>query len=131
MQARNTIQKQLVMDAMHALAHPTADEVYAWVSSRHSNVSRGTVYRNLNLLVMQSMLRKVLLPDAADRFDITLDEHHHIRCRECGVVADVSLPHQKGLLAGITDASGFLVETHDILLSGLCPQCRKNRADAV
>ena len=48
---RNTRQRQLVLDAVRARCdHPTAEDIYQDVRAIDGKVSRGTVYRNLNLL---------------------------------------------------------------------------------
>lgn len=124
MKNRNTIQRDLVMEAAKRLDHPTADEVYGFVAGKHPSISRGTVYRNLGLLAAQGRLRKVALPDGADHYDYTLEGHYHVNCRICGRVADVDLPYQHDLAERVKDAGGFLIERHDIVLQGLCPACR-------
>lgn len=124
MNYRNTIQRDLVLEAARSLDHPTADEIYNKVTLAHPTVSRGTVYRNLASLIAQAKLRKVPLPSAADRYDITLRDHYHIRCRGCGRVVDADLPYQSELLDSIRDPQGFLLEDHDICFQGLCPDCQ-------
>ena len=70
MEKRNTIQKQLVLDAVFRLAnHPTAEEVYAEVARSHPTVSKATVYRNLGSLSEDGLLRHIKMPGGADRFD--------------------------------------------------------------
>ncbi len=50
-QRRNTKQRKLVLDAVRqSYNHPTADEIYNAVREQDDRISRGTVYRNLNLL---------------------------------------------------------------------------------
>lgn len=63
MEKRNTIQKQLVLDAVFRLAnHPTAEEVYAEVARSHPTVSKATVYRNLGSLSEDGLLRHIKMP---------------------------------------------------------------------
>ena len=51
MNKRNTIQRALVLETVRALqCHVTAEEVYDMLLKQHTDISRGTVYRNLNLL---------------------------------------------------------------------------------
>ncbi len=38
--------------------HPTAEEIYMSLKLRNPNISRGTVYRNLNLLVDKGFVNK-------------------------------------------------------------------------
>ena len=63
MQNRNTIQYQLIYRAVLELgSHPTADEVYTQVAATHPTISKGTVYRNLNKLTENGMLRRIPIP---------------------------------------------------------------------
>lgn len=50
-QQRNTRQRQLVLDTVRSRRdHPTAEQIYQSVHQVDAHISRGTVYRNLNLL---------------------------------------------------------------------------------
>ena len=90
MAKRNTIQRQLVIAAVRFLAnHPTAEEVYDRITMEYPDISKGTVYRNLNSLVESGLLSKVSVPSGADRFDHILARHYHIKCTECGKFMNV------------------------------------------
>lgn len=92
-QQRNTRQRQLVLDAVRSRQdHPTAEQIYQSVRERDAHVSRGTVYRNLNLLCEKQDIYRVVMADC-DRFDLRADPHHHMRCVLCGSVVDVDLPY--------------------------------------
>lgn len=81
MNKRNTIQRSLVLKTVKELQfHATADEVYDTIVKKHSDISRGTVYRNLNLLSDIGEIRKLEMPSGADRFDHICHEHYHTRC---------------------------------------------------
>ena len=48
---RNTIQCALVLETVNRMTgHVSADEVYDAIAADHPNISRATVYRNLNRL---------------------------------------------------------------------------------
>ena len=67
-QQRNTRQRQLVLDAVRSRQdHPTAEQIYQSVRERDAHVSRGTVYRNLNLLCEKQDIYRVVMADC-DRF---------------------------------------------------------------
>jgi Fur family peroxide stress response transcriptional regulator len=68
--------------------HPTADMVYTNIRKEYPNISLGTVYRNLSLLVELGEVRKITT-DGADRFDARVTPHSHFICRRCGRVMDV------------------------------------------
>lgn len=46
MQTRNTIQRQIVLQAVNQMHnHPTADAIYAVIAAQHPTISKATVYR--------------------------------------------------------------------------------------
>lgn len=65
-QRRNTKQRKLVLDAVRqSYNHPTADEIYNAVREQDDKISRGTVYRNLNLLADAGEILSIKTPAAA------------------------------------------------------------------
>ena len=65
---RNTFQRQLIMEIIcNVDNHPTADEIYQQILLRYSNISKATVYRNLNLLAEMGMIKKIECPDVYKR----------------------------------------------------------------
>ena len=60
---RNTIQRMLVLETVNKLqCHATADEIYRAIVKDHPNISRATVYRNLNSLSESGDIRKREIP---------------------------------------------------------------------
>ncbi|MEG1924704.1 MAG: transcriptional repressor [Ruthenibacterium sp.] len=129
MEKRNTIQKQLVLDAVAALAnHPTADAVYDVIAKTHPTVSKATVYRNLGSLSEDGRLRHIRMPGGADRFDHCLTDHCHIECTRCGALADAPIVHETTLDSTVASETGFTNVSHDTVYHGICPQCSKKLA---
>ena len=129
MAKRNTIQRQLVIAAVRFLAdHPTAEEVYDRITMEYPDISKGTVYRNLNSLVESGLLGKVSVPSGADRFDHILARHYHIKCTHCGKFMNVeNFDYFHDLDDKLATATGFKMEHPDIVFSGLCPECQKHQ----
>lgn len=125
MERRNTIQKDLVLKTVQELKrHLTADEVYEFIKKEHPTIGRGTVYRNLKILVEEGAIRKVEVPDGSDRFDFTLKDHYHVKCVKCGDVFDVDMEQLPDLKAKIRDTHGMEFLGYDIFFKGICPACR-------
>ena len=123
---RNTIQRSLVLEAVNKLkCHATADEIYQEVTREHPNISKGTVYRNLNQLSDIGEIRKIETPGGADRFDHRCHDHYHVKCLRCGRVFDVDMEYITGLEGKIRDAHGFEFSGHDLMFRGICPECQK------
>lgn len=125
MERRNTIQKDLVLKTVQELKrHLTADEVYEFIKKEHPTIGRGTVYRNLKILVEEGAIRKVEVPDSSDRFDFTLKDHYHVKCVKCGDIFDVDMEQLPDLKAKIRDTHGMEFLGYDIFFKGICPACR-------
>lgn len=121
---RNTRQRQLVLDAVRARCdHPTAEDIYLDVQRVDERVSRGTVYRNLNLLAETGVITTVKAPGAM-RFDRRCDGHSHVVCTRCGAVADTPLPYDETLDAAASEHTGYAVSSHSMVFEGICPACR-------
>ena len=55
---RNTIQKDLVRNAVYEMKrHVTANEVYEFIKESYPTIGKGTVYRNLDILVEEGRCR--------------------------------------------------------------------------
>ena len=114
---RNTIQKDLVLRAVNEMKrHATTEEVYEFIKKEHPTIGKGTVYRNLGILVEEGKIRKVEVPDGPDRFDFTLKDHYHVRCIKCGDVSDVDMDEVKDLTEKINNVHGIKFLSHDIFL---------------
>lgn len=125
---RNTRQRQLVLDAVCARCdHPTAEDIYQDVHKVDDKVSRGTVYRNLNLLEETGAISVVKVP-GGNRFDRRLGEHPHVTCRICGAVMDAPVPYTSEADAAVISETGFASVTHRTVFEGICPACQKRLA---
>ena len=88
MQYRNTRQRKIVLEAVQEHHdHPSADQIYLEIRAKDPRISRGTVYRNLNILSEEGQITHVKVP-GADRYDCRTDFHYHLICTDCGAVCD-------------------------------------------
>lgn len=123
---RKTIQCALVYETVKKLKnHATADEIYEEIAKEYPNVGRGTVYRNLQKLSEAGDIKKVEVPDGADRYDHFCENHYHVKCRECGRVFDVDMPFISDMESKIVNKNGFVFLGHSVMFSGICPECLK------
>jgi Fur family ferric uptake transcriptional regulator len=121
-----TRQRQAVLEELTSLgSHPTADDVYARVRRRLPRVSLGTVYRNLELLSAQGVIRTLEVAGTQRRFDGTPGEHDHVRCVGCGRIDDVPAARMDTVVGRIRKTLGYRVTGRRLEFTGLCPKCRK------
>lgn len=126
-QRRNTRQRQLVLDAVRSRNdHPTADDIYLAVRELDDRISRGTVYRNLNLLEETGAICSVKAPGGS-RFDWKTDGHAHVVCTGCGCIADAALPYDRAADQLVASETGFAEVRHSALFQGICADCLAKR----
>lgn len=128
MERRTTKQLQAIRRFTESVkTHPTAEEVFSVIVTEISEISLRTVYRNLNKLSDQGILRKIQVPNAPDRFDSTLEPHQHILCTECGEFTDVFMNNEEKLLGELHGLCGYEITGIDVVYRGKCPKCLNNK----
>lgn len=124
---RYSRQRQLILDAVKRRHdHPSADQLFIDIHALDNKISRGTVYRNLNLLVENGEILHVKGPDA-DRFDSRLDKHYHMLCTECGTLLDAPVQYDEKLDQVVAKLAGCSIERHDTIFDIVCPKCRQEK----
>lgn len=88
MKERMTSQKQIILDYLRSVkTHPVAETIYRGVRNKLPRISKGTVYRNLELFSKNGEILEI--PGAVKRFDGDVSMHHHFICEKCGRIFDV------------------------------------------
>lgn len=119
---RNTKHKQLISQIINnSKNHLNAFEVYEEARKSIPNISLGTVYRNLNMLVEEKNARRLKAANGIDRFDNTKTQHHHFVCMKCGKYYDV---FDKTELKNLKENYG-IIENYEIQINGICNDCLK------
>jgi len=124
MQTRQTFQKALTLDAVKTMQnHPTADQVYAFVAEKYPEISRATIYRNLNQLSEAGEISRVKNPCGADRFDHITHSHHHFICQKCHQLTNVEIPDISHLVHLCAQQTGAQVSESQLFFGGVCRDC--------
>ena len=122
---RVTSQRLLIHRAFRELDHhASAEDVLAAVSPRLPNVSLPTVYATLDLFRELGIARRVSAGRGAILYDPRSKPHHHLACRRCGKVEDLDAPIDVAPALRAAGRSGFVAEGAEVVLSGLCSDCR-------
>ncbi|MBP6978636.1 MAG: transcriptional repressor [Lentimicrobiaceae bacterium] len=94
-----TPQRIAVLEAVHKLNnHPTADNIIEYIHRSNPNIASGTVYKVLDTLVENHLIRKVRTYGDAMRYDGIMAPHHHIYCSGSNVIEDYADPELDKLL---------------------------------
>lgn len=74
-----TPQRLVIYEAIVKLNnHPSADEIIAFIRQDHSNIAIGTVYKVLDSLVSNGLVKKVKTEKDVKRYDAIAENHHHL-----------------------------------------------------
>ena len=123
---RLTKQRTAIEEVFESHHRPLSPgEVHELARGQVEGLGIATVYRALNDMVEENILRAVDLPGIAPRYEKAgLKHHHHFHCNTCDKVFDLD-----GCLLkpDIRLPDGFTVLSHDITLSGVCPRCSKEQ----
>ncbi len=123
---KHSKQRDMILKILQEnLIHPTADKVFEIMRKEMANVSLATVYRNLNLLAEQGIVRKIEGLNGVMHFDSKMHKHHHFICKKCHKVYDVEYEMPADFIHKIDEQSDFVVEDYEIAFSGICKDCKK------
>lgn len=119
----NTRQKKLVLKVINdSYTHPTAQEIYEECRKEMPNISLGTVYRNLNVLIDEGKIQTLSTSSNRTRYDHIDDksDHNHFICMFCGNIYDIyeriNLPKE------IDDNK---VIDYELTIKGICKKCQE------
>jgi Fur family ferric uptake transcriptional regulator len=119
-----TRQRRIILEELRKVnTHPSADELYVMVRKRLPRISLGTVYRNLEILSASGEIQKLEFGCSLKRFDGVAHQHYHIRCLECGGVADVPPSAAIRISHALNENSDFKIMGHKLEFIGICPAC--------
>lgn len=105
--------------------HVTAEQVQASVKDLLPGISLPTVYATLDLFVELGLLHRIPTLSGPTLYDSDRrGPHSHMVCRSCSRIFDLDISPVTGDGVRAAEAQGFTVESGDLVISGLCAQCR-------
>jgi Fe2+ or Zn2+ uptake regulation protein len=121
---RVTQPRVTVMHAVDGLPHADTDTIYNAVRETLPNVSRQAVYDVLHALTERGLIRRIQPSGSVSRYEFrTGDNHHHVVCRVCGVIADVDCAIGEAPCLVPSEDHGFVLDEAEVIFWGLCPEC--------
>lgn len=102
----------------------TAPELYEQVADQ--GVSLATVYRTVELLVDVGLVEKATRTGDEQRYIACApgNHHHHVICRGCGRVADITECLLEPFEKLVREQTNFTIEGHTVEFHGYCATCR-------
>jgi Fur family transcriptional regulator, stress-responsive regulator len=125
---RVTAARVALLETVRHGDHLDVEAIAAGVRDRVGHVSLQAVYDALRALAVAGLIRRIEPADSPARFEGRVgDNHHHIVCRSCGVVADVDCAVGDAPCLTAADDHGFSIDEAEVVYWGLCPSCLTDR----
>ncbi|MBW9212530.1 MULTISPECIES: Fur family transcriptional regulator [Terrabacteria group] len=127
MKRRQTEQKKAILEAIHGEGkHLSAEQVKSLLSEQGLDIGLATVYRNLNQLAEDGVIRK-MVGENFNLFDGNPNPHDHFVCLKCGKLIDLgNLPYDSCPDRQLEMACPELkLISHTTLFEGYCHDCQE------
>ena len=123
---RYTHQRQAIWDELYASdEHRDAEEIYLALYNSGLKVSRATVYRTIDVLVNNNLVRKLDLGDGRARYENKMDtaHHDHLICVQCGKIEEFMDNVIENRQEVIVENFGYRLIRHIHQLFVICDEC--------
>jgi Fur family ferric uptake transcriptional regulator len=121
---RVTRPRVAVLSAVFDHPHADTDSIIGSTRERLADVSHQAVYDVLRALTAAGLVRRLQPPGSVARYEARVgDNHHHVVCRNCGVIADVDCAVGYTPCLTAADDQGFAIDEAEVIYWGRCPTC--------
>ncbi len=121
----------------HADRHVTAAELVQALASDGTPVGTATVYRHLERLESDGLVRRYALDDrgsacwqyaGAESGEGGCRSHFHLKCTACGTLFHLDCDHLNEIAAHVAAEHGFAIDPGRTVFYGMCKTCAENAA---
>ena len=100
-------------------------DVFNLARARYPGLGLVTVYRTVEKLAELGLIQRVHQPSGCQAFVASAQGHQHLLiCQKCGEVQYFSGDRLEGLMAGVSNDSGYQIQDHWLQLFGVCGPCQ-------
>ena len=125
MQRNRSRKREAIIEKIRSTdTHPSAEWIYHELKPEITDLSMGTVYRNLAMFKEDQLIMSVGTVAGQERFDGNIQPHGHFVCNGCHSIIDVELPVKESMLVNqLEESKPFMVEKVDLTFYGNCNSC--------
>ena len=108
----------------------TADEIINYFKSTNDKIGKATVYRYLNNLVKENIVKKYMVENrncSCYQYieEQNCDSHYHLKCEKCNKIIHLECDEFKGVENHIAKEHDFELDSVKTVLYGICKECSK------
>lgn len=124
---RMTPQRMAILHVLrHDRTHLSPAEVYKKARKEMPSLTEPTVYRTLEFLAENGMIRSSHSGSGHLTYEIAGEDHHHVVCRICGSEIEVEHTLLENLYRKLETTSGYRSIDSHVTFFGVCPECQTN-----
>lgn len=121
---RVTRPRVAVLTAVYEHPHADTESIIDVAREVLGEVSHQAVYDVLRALTATGLVRRIQPSGSVARYESRVgDNHHHVVCRSCGVVADVDCAVGTTPCLNASEDHGFAIDEAEVTYWGLCLDC--------
>lgn len=126
----NTKQKEYILSYLKKQKdlYLTADELLQGLNKKEELVSRATLYRYLDHLVEQSVVRKILFQNETKAIYQYIEptcKKYILKCTGCGKILNTDCADLEKVCKHLQQDHDFLIDEANITLYGECKDCQE------
>ena len=117
---------EILEEVVLGAGHRECEEIYLSMKKKGKQISRATVYRTIDILVRNDLVRKLELGDGRARYESKFNSSHHdhLICTSCGIIKEFFDDEIENKQEKIAQKNGFVLSKHIHQLFGLCKKCQ-------
>lgn len=124
---RMTPQRMAILHVLHHEGtHLSPTDVFARAKVTLPGLTEATVYRTLEFLAENGLVRPTQAGSGHLVYEITKQDHHHLICRKCGAEVQIDHAPLEKFYAELEASSGYRSLDSHMTFFGLCPECQKS-----
>jgi len=108
-----------------------ASDIYNKLLKTNKDINFSTVYRNIEMLNKNKIIRKSTLENGKNSYQIIIGEEHghQLICKKCGRVKTINDCPYEMINKEVFDDNDFMPDSHKFEIYGFCKECinRKNK----
>jgi Fur family transcriptional regulator, ferric uptake regulator len=105
----------------------SAQSIYSDLRNSDRGVGLATVYRSLDTLKLQGLVRALTLSSGETVYSLMPTDKHHLNCLNCGKSEPIHSCPVHNLGVELNQTYDFKVFYHTLEFFGLCSQCKSEQ----
>ena len=128
----NTKQREMILNYLkdNKDSNITAEEILNYFEDAGTKLGKATVYRYLNDLVKQNVIKKYMVEGrncSCYQYveEQNCSEHYHLKCEKCNKIIHLECEEFKEVQNHIAQEHNFELDSVKTVLYGICKECSR------